>query len=147
MSEELPDFTELGLQALGNEYCIGLVDQEVGTHLDELNLLFGREPVMDSGTDSGGPGLAEDEGAGFKELGVVVLFGDAQTGGEVVWSDEDTVEAFFCKDAIEGLHGRDALDVGEQDMVGVMVVDIVPQFRFEVFAVEGPPGPFALERA
>ena len=72
---------------------------------------------------------------------------EALVGVDLVCTHNKKNKAFFCKDAIEGLHGRDALDVGEQDMVGVMVVDIVPQFRFEVFAVEGPPGPFALERA
>ena len=54
---------------------------------------------MDAGTDPGRAGLAQDKGAGFKEFRVVVLFGDTQAGGEVVWADEDTVEAFFFKDA------------------------------------------------
>ena len=100
---------------------------------------------MDSGSDSSGPGLAEDEGAGLEESGVIILLGDSEAGGKIVRADEDTVETLLGENLINPVHGGHTFDVGEENMIRVMVLDVGLEFGFKFLSIKGPARPFPLE--
>ena len=102
--------------------------------------------MMDACSNSGRPGFAKDEGTGFQKSWVVILLGHTEARREVVRADKNAVEPLHRKNLVEVLHRWDTLDIGKENVAGVVVFDICLQLRFQVFALERPSCPLSLER-
>ena len=80
--------------------------------------------MMDACSDSGCPGFAKDEGAGFQKSRVIILLGHTEARGEVVRADKNAVEPLHRKNLLEVLQRCDTLDIGKENVAGVVVFEI-----------------------
>ena len=74
------------------ETYIGAVDQEVCSHIEEPSLLLDAAPEVDSCPDTRSTSFLENGFAGFQKDGLVISFGYAETTGEIVRANEQSIQ-------------------------------------------------------
>src|SRR5262249_47958393 len=99
------------------------------------NLLIHAEPEVNACTDAVLPRDTEDRADCFIEARMRVLLGNAQTARQIVRSNQHRIEPLQGTDLVEVFDCRNALDVGDEDLLAVPFLQILGQLGFECVAI------------
>lgn len=92
---------------------------------------------MNPKADTTRSSLVQDPVNRLSKARVVVLFGNAETARQVVRSNQHSIQARHSEDFVQGFYGGRALNVDDQEVLGVALLEVSKQLRLELLAPQG----------